>query len=357
MTKFFSLNDFNENEGLFDGQQWMLVIKSQNQIQRRSRMLKSKQANRYGRFVPSATEMGLLAKGVLDKREFRVEWAKPFREPRHIKMLKDGRFLMSEINRLVLLDQGGELLRSYTHPFFGYLHSVDLSLEDKRALTVSSGYDAVIEIDLATGKETFSWFAWDHGYNPDSEGNWLAATKASYDAYLRVGKKAKLIDPNEYGEQGITTANRVAHPNVAVYESMSNTRAILLCIGHDGELLRVSLDDGRKQVLYDGLCIMAHGIFKRYPAGWAITNTTEGKWIWLDDYFREEQVFDLSTLGGKVEDAGDAEWLQQVVALRDNKALGLDANRGLIALDIENMRYALYQANPNWCIQDALFLG
>ena len=347
---------YSLDNNILAGSKFFIVVKSQNQVERRKRMLESQKRKRFGRFTPSKTERGLLVCGMLKDGKFNIEWSKEFREPRHIKRLSNGSFLLTEINRVLRIDSTGCIIRAYTHPFFGYLHSVEVTLKEDRALIVSSGYDAVIEIDLISGEETFSWFAWDNGFNPDADGTWLAVTQEKYESYLNEGKKAILINPVEYGEQGITTALRMAHPNVAVYENSKVRQFFLVCVGHNGELCRVSFSDGKIKTVYSDLCVMPHGLSPRQTGGWMITQTTIGKWIWLDQKFQDEFCFDLSNLEGKVPGTEDAEWIQQVVSIDQSKALGIDGNRGLIALDYKEKKYCIYQVDPNWCIQDALLL-
>ncbi len=334
-----------------------LVIKSQNQIERRKRMIESKKQNRYGRFIPSPTTIGLLVKGRLKNGIFKETWKKEFREPRHIKKIANGNFLLTEINRLLEVDADGEIIRTYENSFFGYLHTVEVSKDGNRALVVSSGYDALIEVDLKTTEVTFSWFAWEEGFNPAKDGTWYTKDKEEYDSLVKKNIKVVFVDPHKYGEQGVTTANRIAHPNAATYDHSTKEPSVIVCIGHNGLLSRIYLDDGRREDLYDNLCIMAHGIYHKYDGGIMITQTTKGEWLWLNSNLKEEQVFDFKNLGGKVKGSEDAEWLQQVIPGPDNTALALDANRGLIALDTQKKMYSIYHHDENWCVQDALFLN
>jgi hypothetical protein len=333
-----------------------LVVKSQNQIERRERMLESKKKNRYGRFKPSPTAIGLLVKGRLKDGIVLEEWKKEFREPRHIKKLSNGNFMLTEINKLLEIDPKGDIIRTYSHPFFGYLHTIDVSKDENRALVVSSGYDALIEIDLRTSEETFSWFAWEHGFNPSKDGTWYAANEEVFKKYLRENKKSILIDPKEYGEQGVTTANRVAHPNAAIYDHSAKNPSAIVSIGHNGLLSRIDLMNGNITHLYSNLTVMAHGIYPIKDNGLMITQTTKGEWLWLNKYYEEERIFDFKKIKGKVPGTEDAEWIQQIVPLDESKALAIDANRGLIALDVDNEMYSVYHHNENWCIQDSIFL-
>ncbi len=308
---------------------------------------------KFGRLEPRPTAIGLLVSGRLEKGVFAVEWTQEFREPRHIRPYLDNGYLLTEINRLLWVDKGGKIIDSYTHPFFAFLHTVSLNSTRKKALVVSSGYDAVFEIDLQTKAETFHWFAWEHGFNPDEEGVWLAVSEENYSRYTKEGKKALKIGPSDYGEQGVLTARRSAHPNVGVYDSFEEEKSIVISIGHKGSLYRIGLSDEKTQLVSEFLSPMPHGLF-RFEDGWVINDTTKGEWWQMDASFMPKHRYSFRTLGGKVSECGDAEWIQQVVPVGESLALALDANRGLIAIDLGKKRYTTYRPDENWCIQDAL---
>ena len=344
------------SEGNLENEEMLIVVKSQNQIARRERMIDSKRKKRYGRFKPSPTNIGLLVNAMLKDGRVCVNWTREFREPRHIKKKANGNYLLTEVNRLNEINISGEVLKSYEHPFFGYLHSVDVKADGKHALLVSSGYDAIIEINLDTGNETWSWFAWDHGFNPSEDGTWYSISKNTHSDWLSQGKSSILIDPREYGEQGVTTANRVAHPNSAIYEYSCGETSILASLGHKGILARISMKDGSHEIMFDGLSNMAHGIFKNPGKRTCVTQTTRGEWLILNQNYEVESIYNFSTLAGKVAGSEDSEWNQQVVPLNENNAIAIDANRGIITLDILKKEYSIYDPDPNWCIQDALIV-
>jgi len=359
MKKIIDVSKFQQRRyGLLDGIEIFIVVKSQNQIERRRRMIEPKKKNRYGRFKPFPTSTGLLVKGKFKNDNIDVKWKKELREPRHIKRMSNSKLIITEINRLLVIDSNGDIVRSYEDPFFGYLHTIDLSKDEQRALVVSSGYDALFEIDLKTGKKVFEWFAWEHGFNPAEDGTWYAVDKSIFEQYTKKGKRAVYIDPKNYGEQGVTTANRVAHPNAAIYDFRTEKErpSAILILGHNGLLTRIDLTDGTLEKLYDRLCVMAHGIFPTKENGFMITQTTIGEWLWLDKNHEEEIIFDFKRMAGKAPGTENSEWIQQVVPLDGSKALAIDANRGLIAFDYENEVYSIYSTDENWCVQDLLIL-
>lgn len=349
------LAEFKRVTGVLEGTHWLITVKSQDQLERRKQMLKMLRSKKIGRLAPRPTAVGLLVAGALLNGEFHVHWKKEFREPRHICRLSTGDYLLTEMSRLLRLDSDGNVTRTYTHPFCAYLHTVDVCADERRALIVSSGFDSIYEFELDTGEETFRWFAWDHGFNPDEDGYWLAATSEKFRQYKMQEKPAILIDPKHYGEHGLVTARRSAHPNAAVYDPYDGERSIIVSIGHYGELMRVSLETGETTTVHRKLSIMPHGLCAR-DGGWAVTNTTKGEWWLLDSDFSTRMVYSVAQLQGKVPDMEEVEWLQHVVAAGTDRVLMIDANRGLIAVDLVTERYSAYQIDDNYCIQDALQL-
>jgi hypothetical protein len=100
---------------------------------------------------------------------------------------------------------------------------------------------------------------------------------------------------------------------------------------------------------------MPHGI-QCLDGGWAVTDTVQGDWVIFNSAFLPELTYTFSTLDGKVPGTDHVEWIQQVIPVPGSKALAIDANRGLLAVDFQNAQYTVYQPDPNWCVQDAVLL-
>ena len=116
------------------------------------------------------------------------------------------------------------------------------------------------------------------------------------------------------------------------------------------------MENNEEEKLYDQLSVMSHGIYKKSNNDLMITLTTEGLWIWLDKTFKKIKTLSFKNLDKKIHGIEDAEWIQQVVPFNDNIGLSIDANRGLIAFDLNKEEYCVYNPNENWCIQDVLFV-
>lgn len=355
MHESIDISGFRRTDDVLQGSGWLLVVKSQDQVERRRRMLESRKGGKIGRIAERPTAIGLLTEVRLDKGLCSTGRTLEFREPRHVRLHPEGGYVITEIDCVKRLDDEGRVMREYRHPFFAFLHTVDLSPDGKRMLVVSSGYDACFEFDLESGEITWEWFAWDHGFNPDGDGVWLATSSAKAAQYEREGKKVQLIDPSQFGEQGILTSKRTAHPNVAVYDRY-NDGYVIICIAHDGKLYRVAQAGGDPECVCSQLNQMPHGL-QPYQDGWLMTNTTVGEWWVFSSDWQPLRRVSLQGLTGKITGTEDMEWLQQVVSVPTGEFLCLDANRGVLAVDIVEKVYSLYQPNPNWCIQDAMLLN
>jgi hypothetical protein len=263
------------------------------------------------------------------------------------------------MSRLLCLDQDLNIISAYGHPYFSFLHTVHANQAGNRILVVSSGFDCVVglESDGDSFRESFRWMAWDHGFNPDADGCWLTDDESTLASYRAAGKTAALIRPSDYGEQGLLTERRSAHPNHACWDPYDDDRSFLVICGHNGQVSRISATETTQ--LATNQCfavgtVMPHGL-KPWNDGWVITDTLKGRWLELDRQFSLRREYHANTLTGKPPELGDAEWLQQIVPFDGRRILLLDANRGLIAVDLEARKLSRYQADPNWCIQDALF--
>lgn len=347
------VSQFARTSGVLEGTPWYLVIKSQDQLARRARMAASRRRGRFGRIQPRPVAEGLLVRGELRGGTLEIEWSRPFREPRHLRGLNRNELLLTEINRLLRIDKTGQVLGEYRHPFFAFLHTIDVLSEPSTALIASPGYDSVIELDLESGRPTMHWVAWEHGFNPDESGAWLAANRDTYERYRAEGKTALLIDPDEHGDQGLITARRSAHPNAAMYDPYDDNRSFIVSIGHTGELHRAQRDTGGTELVCRDLQQMPHGL-QSCDSGWIITDTTRGEWRKMNAKFATELIFSTAQLGDKAPGTEDLEWLQQVVMFDRDRVLALDANRGLLAVDIRAGCYSRYEIDPNWCVQDAV---
>jgi hypothetical protein len=342
--------------GMFDPVELYLVVKSQDQRQRRARLVESVKKGRIGRFDERPVAEGLLVRGRLNPArkafDFGSESILRLREPRGLALLDDGTKLVAEIDRVLQLDKSGRMLRSYDLPGFGFLHNIELSADQTRLLVVCSGYDLVAEIDLSSGRLVWDWLAWERGFNPNLDGTYLARDPERFEEYSRRGERARLVDFNQRSTHGLMTAERSNHPNTACYSSDIEPR-ILVTLGHSGDLIEIDARDGSWRYVLRGLASMPHGI-QRYGNGWMITNTMKGECWFLNDDFEIASKLVFSDLPGKPAELTSNEWLQSVHPIGPHQLIGLDANRGLIMVDIEAHVWSVVPVDEDWCVHLAL---
>lgn len=327
-----------------------LIVKSQDQVERRARLVDSLRQGKIGRMEHRDIATGLWVQCTLyddclvnrsNSRTFE------FKEPRGLAFIEKGKFLLSDVNRVLLLDSNATVLRVYEHPFFAFLHSVSFDQNSQRFLVVSSGYDCLIEMDLY-GNVCWEWFAWEHGFNPTLEGVYLCRTREQAKILGSDGKETIFVDPMKYKAYGLMTSQRSNHPNSGCYHP-SDTNLVLATLGHSGEVVEIDKRTGSWRSVVSGLKTMPHGI-QPHEDGWMVTNTLMGEFWILDKNFELIDKILTRNLPGKPEELGENEWLQAVYPLNGGCYIGLDANRGLIFIDTKSRRYRVFSVDDSWCV-------
>jgi hypothetical protein len=227
-----------------------------------------------------------------------------------------------------------------------------LNCAHDRILVTSGGYDAILEIDMRTKAETWRWFGWDHGFNPNEENIYYTNTLEKAQQLKAKGYVAKYIDPAEYNEQGLVTAFRTTHPNVAFYNPYNSEETVIASLGY-GKIVEIDRSTSEYKVRVQIDVPVLHGIMP-YDQGWMLTNTCKGEFWVLDKDFNPLKQYVFSKLPGKPENVGGWDWLQLVIPVSQGKFLGLDANRGIIICDTVKRCYEIFHPDPNWCLQDIL---
>lgn len=327
-----------------------LIVKSLDQEERRQRLIESKKRGRIGRIEHRDIATGLWAR-VSPSPGVRIDRASSqvteHQEPRGLVEIGDGHFLLSDVNRVMRVNRMARVEREYTHPFFAFLHSVSFDARSRRFLVVSSGYDCLIEMDLE-GNVCWEWIAWEHGFNPALDGTYLCRARAQCESLISEGKRAIFVDPSQLGAYGLMTSQRSNHPNSACYHPADSSR-ILTTLGHSGEVIEIDKDSGNWRAVVTGLEAMSHAI-QPYRNGWMVTNTLKGEFWLLDSDFDLRGKVLTRSLPGKPEQMAQHEWLQAVYPAGDEQFLALDANRGLISIDLLRRQYCIFPVDESWCV-------
>jgi hypothetical protein len=344
--------EFRRDPGAFAPLPAFLVVKSQDQLVRRQRLIEAVKGSRIGRIEERPVAEGLLVQTTIrpglriDRRS--AQHLLTFREPRGLALSGDGTMFVSEIDCIKNINAEGKVLRQYQLPGFGFLHAIELSPDGLRLLVVSSGYDLLVELDLASGESVWDWLSWEHGFNPSHEGIYLARDHSRYQAFCDAGLPARLIDFSDPVSHGLVTSVRTNHPNSACYV-VEQEGVILVTLGHSGEVIQIDKPSGEWSRVITGLASMAHGI-QPYREGWMVTNTLRGQCWFVDRKFRLVRRLDFANLPGKPPELGESEWLQYVRPVGDEVFAGLDANRGVVLLDIRRRVYDIVPVDENWCL-------
>jgi hypothetical protein len=344
--------EYRHDPSAFAPHEVYLVVKSQDQLERRRHLIEAVERGRIGRIEDRPVAEGLVVSTVLEpgRRITRDSCATvlAFREPRGLVRLDDGTMLVAEIDRVVQVDAEGSELREYRHPLFAFLHSIELASDRRRLLVVSSGYDALIELDLDSGSVLWEWLSWEHGFNPSEDGVYLSRNPGHHRDLLAKGLPARLIEPSRLGAYGLMTSERTNHPNSACYEPRDPSK-VLATLGHSGEVIEIERASGDWRRVIAGLAAMPHGIMP-YGEGWMVTDTLRGMaWLAGPD-FAVRRKLAFASLPGKPPELGDAEWLQAVLDLGGGVLLALDANRGLILVQPDAGCYGVVPVDENWCV-------
>lgn len=350
--KIINIKEFKKSSNLLDGTELVLVIKSQDQLERRKRLIEGLKTNKLGRTISRPIAKGLVARVVLKNGKCITKLKKSFQEPRHIRSFKNS-YIMTENNSVNIVDKNFNIIKKITNPYFAFLHTIELSLDENRALIVSSGFDACFEVDLNNYKIVWEWFAWENGFNPSKDGVWLCIKEEDYQNYLKEGKKCELINPEDYKGYGIITSKRTAHPNCAIYDPYENGW-FYLSIGYKGEIYKINMSSLKKEKVFTVGNVMPHGIYK-FNNGFMVTNTLKGEFFILSKDWEILEKYIIRDLPNKPIELQEVEWIQQVIPINDDIFLAIDANRSsLIIIDIKNKEYCMYSVDENWCVQDVL---
>ena len=349
----YFLSDFKKKKYLNHKIKLFFVVKSQDQLVRRDRMIKSLNQNKiFGRIKKRETADGFFGHLTVDNGKVNIDLRISFKEPRHLVEFDKDNFLITEINKVHKIEKkSGKIIDSFNSEWFSFLHTIELNKEKDKFLVASSGFDSVIEMSLKTKKILYHWCGWEQGFNPDEEGTYLSKDLNTYKKYLNENKKTILIEPKNFGEQGILTAMRTAHPNLAVYKSKNE---FIVGIGRSGKLYSHSKNTNSTSILFDKLSQMSHGL-RKYKNNWIVTDTTAGKVNILSKDFKITDNVYFKRLEGKPDILGEIEWVQNTIQLNSNEFISIDSNRGLIHFNLKEKIYAIYQLNENWCFQDIYF--
>lgn len=361
VVQYLQVKEFDRDTSLGAGERIVIVVKSLDQKERRERLIRSAKRGTLGRIEPRPVAQGLaICTELLPDVKVSASsncWIMELEEPRGFAKLSDDMFAVSEIGQISIFDSNLRPVNTLKHDYFGFLHTINLSADREKMLVVSGGYDSIFEVDTKAGAIGWSWFGWDHGYNPrQQDGVFLTHDRQQAEEWQRQGKKVQLVDPRVYGKQGLVTAGRTTFPNSAYYNIYKDETTIVATLFHAGELIEIDKETGDASVRLSGINI-PHSILP-WESGWLVTSTREGCFLTLSPTFQVERRVSFTDMPGKPAEMEEEEWLQSVSPLSDGRQLlAADANRGLFVIDIENRKWNVFDIDENWCVQEVYSLG
>jgi hypothetical protein len=252
-------------------------------------------------------------------------------------------------NYVEIVDMVSGVKRSLTHPWLRQAHSVQFSKDGCRLLVSSSGFDAVFEFDVFSGKTCWEWFAWDNGLDQSRLGEYYVRTRERAEELTAQGHKVVLVDdPSQY-ELGIPTRFCPVHINGAFYDREEN---VLVTLFQQGAAIGVDKATGKTTDIASGL-VNPHKLHPRSEGGYYVADTRRGELLLLDDGYQVERRISLRTAPGEVRSPTLTEFLQSVSELENGLFACVDIHRSTLWLiDVNARRYRGVKFPREWSVHD-----
>lgn len=277
-----------------------------------------------------------------------AEWSFSSLEPYCIDIF-DNLMALCGGNYVEIVDMGSGVKRALQHPWLRQAHSVQFSKDGRRLLVSSSGFDAVFEFDVATGKTCWEWFAWDNGLDQSRLGEYYVRTRERAKELEAQGHKVVLVDDPAQHELGIPTRFCPVHINGAFYDREEN---VLVTLFQQGAAIRVDKATGKTADIASGL-LNPHKLHPRSQGGYYVADTRRGELLLLDDGFQVERRISLRAAPGEVRSATLTEFLQSVSELDDGLFACVDIHRSTLWLiDVNARRYRGVTFPREWSVHD-----
>lgn len=327
----------------------LVTIKSFDLQAIRARYIESKKnaGGRRGSVERRKAGLGGVARIKLNKGRIEHEQVLAhMKEPRGIAAQTD-RLALSAENEVFVLQNG--TVKVIENPWFSYIHTLDFS-KNNRLLVSSSGFDLILEYDLASLQQTYEWLSWEHGFFSGHDPKTGEAVRLTRKELPEYSGKTMLIDDPQ--GQKLATAMRAAFINSVVYDSES-TDHLLATFFHEGAVYRIDMRDGSSVALLDGLKNPHGG--RRHHKQVMATSTGTGEVVFRNE--NDETRIAFANLPNKPAELGDAEWLQNSTVVGPY-IITIDSNRtSFVVFDLEHQRYDLIPYNSDWAIQDVVLVG
>ena len=277
-------------------------------------------------------------------------------EPYHLA-IEETRLAYTAGPQLVVQDLEKGHATTISNDWMAYLHSVSFSVDGKRILTASTGFDTIQEIDLTSSRVIWDWNAWDHGFTYSRLAQCHVTRKRDQaEALKQAHPHSQVIlidDPTAWPKEGLPTTQTPANINGAFY-------------GHRGQILATCYHRPELFIIYKSGDFHLVDLGLQHPhsfmpitmphhEGYMVVNSGVGELCFLNDTFEVVKKVNFSSLpANKAKKRGFGEWLQTVSLLDSQQGLfaGVDALReGIHLVDMPNRKRRFIPNPPQWSIQ------
>lgn len=248
-----------------------------------------------------------------------------------------------------IYDVNQQVIHVYRNPWFAQLHSVYFSGDHARLLVVSTGFDTVLEFDLARKNLTWAWNAWDHGYDVSPAG--MRVRRGSVDGDADTPNLIVVDDPRDWNGFGLPTSLTAVHLNNACYQ---HNDSIFVTLFHHGRAVTVERSSGAAREVMTGL-LNPHGFEPGWNGEYTVTDTRRGQVVFFGQGFELKYVLTFDACEPAHSRADLGEWLQNVLHLDGGLYGAIDIHRSCIWLfEPATRRYRKIAVDPDWAVQNVI---
>ncbi|WP_313918268.1 hypothetical protein [Tahibacter sp.] len=343
------LSDYTSDETLGNHLDLVFTVKHQQQraLNRimRSRLREGQPMKVLGGRTPRPYREGLLVHWAL-RNNFVQQM--PVKEPFGLDQ-SGMRLAVAAGDEVRVYDVQAEVIHVYRNPWFAQLHSVYFSADHSRLLVVSTGFDTVIEFDLASENLTWTWNAWDHGYDVSPAG--MRVRRGTPDGGPRSPNLIVVDDPRDWNGFGLPTSLTAVHLNNACYQHHDS---IFVTLFHHGRAVTVDRSSGSAREVMTGL-LNPHGFEPGWNGEYTVTDTRRGQVIFFSPNFDVKYVLTFDACEPSASRADLGEWLQNVLHLDAGLYGAIDIHRSCIWLfEPTTRRYRRIAVDPDWAVQNVI---
>lgn len=343
-----SISDFKRDDGFYEPVDLLLTVKSFDLQAIRQRYLKSRNENtgKIGSVERRETsEGGIVRVRIANGKILSSEILARMKEPRGIAVRNNLIGIAAE--NVVYLISKNEI-RKIENPWFSYIHALDFS--ENEILISSSGFDCIFKYSIESLKQTYEWFAWEHGFDishdPVLNSDFILTRMPEVAARLIAdGKQVRLFDKPL--SQVLPTALRSAFINSVAFDK-NDLQKILATFFHRGAVMEIDSSSGNAKSVLENLKNPHGGLLlgNEYLA----TSTAEGEVV--TGNLSSQKRFSFTSLPGKSEELKNSEWLQNSILLEKN-ILTVDSNRTSFVIFNPDLKcYSVIPYDQNWAVQD-----